>query len=111
MPGESRSDSWMLKLIALFVSYLLSPATSTLGGPSVPGVRWTLLGANDPLQDPIAANNLDAILLTEIVEFAFSLLPVPKGQEAYIGLPHLQAYRVIHACYLADAGYHSKAQK
>lgn len=92
-------------------SYLLSPLTSTLGGPSIPGVRWTLLGAQDPLQDPISANNLEAILLTEVVEFAFSLVAVAKGQEPYIGLPHLQAYRVLHARHLADTGHHSKAQK
>lgn len=49
--------------------------------------------------------------MTEVIEFAFSLLPVPKGQEAYIGLPHLQAYRVLHANHLADTGHHSKAQK
>lgn len=85
--------------------------TSVLGGPSVPGVRWSLLGAQDPLQSPVAAKDLEAIILTEILEFAFSLVPVPKGQEPYIGLPHLQAYRVLHACYLADAGLHSKAQK
>ena len=85
--------------------------TSTLGGPSLPGVRWNLLGAQDPLQNTLAANDLEAIILSEIIEFAFSLVPVPKGQEAYIGLPHLQAYRVLHACHLADAGQHSKAQK
>lgn len=77
----------------------------------MPGVRWTLLGAQDPLQDPISASDLEAIILTEIVEFAFSLVAMAKGQEAYIGLPHLQAYRVLHARYLADTGHHSKAQK
>jgi hypothetical protein len=74
------------------------------------GVRWSLLGASDPLQQPPSASDFEAIVLTEVIEFAFSLVPVPKGQEAYIGLPHLQAYRVLHARQLADMGFHSKAQ-
>ncbi|CAG8549166.1 12833_t:CDS:2 [Acaulospora colombiana] len=47
---------------------------------------------------------LRAIELSEIAEYAISLLPMAKGQEAYHGLPHLQAYRLWHAISLAEFG-------
>lgn len=50
-------------------------------------------------------------MLSEIVEFALSFVPAVKGQEAYMGLPHLQAYRYLHALELVEAGEHAKAQK
>ena len=92
-------------------SYLLSPQSAVLGGPGLPGVRYSLLGSPSALQHPPAARDMDAVFLTEIVEFATSCVPAVKGQEAYIGLPHLQAYRVIRAMELSDIGLHAKAQK
>lgn len=50
-------------------------------------------------------------MLTELVEFAFSLAPAVKGQEQFAGFPHLQAFRLFHATQLADAGHVSQAQK
>jgi hypothetical protein len=55
--------------------------------------------------------DLDGILLTEVIEFALSFIPTVKGQEAYLGLPHLQAYKLVHARALSDLGLHSRAQK
>lgn len=92
-------------------SYLLSPQSAVLGGPGLPGVRYSLLGSPSALQHPPAARDMDAVFLTEIVEFATSCVPAVKGQEAYIGLPHLQAYRVTRAMELSDIGLHAKAQK
>lgn len=77
----------------------------------MPGVRYSLLGSMQPLQHPSATCDLDFILLTEIIEFALSLVPTTKGHEPYIGLPHLQAYKLVHATRLSDLGYHQKAQK
>lgn len=50
-------------------------------------------------------------MLTEVLEFALGLIPAVKGQEAYHGLPHLQAYRLLHAVRLADIGLQPKALK
>lgn len=60
---------------------------------------------------PTSVLDMEAILVTEIVEYAFSFATVPKGQEAYSGLPHLQAYRLLHARELAGLGLHAQAQK
>lgn len=46
----------------------------------------------------------EAIALAEIMEWAFSFIPIAKGQEPYIGLPSIQAYRLIRARKLADSG-------
>ena len=43
-------------------------------------------------------------LLSEILEFALSLSP-PKGQDAFGGLPHLQAYKLVRAFHLAEMGH------
>lgn len=50
-------------------------------------------------------------MLTEIHEFALSLTPITKGQETFGGLPHLQAYKLLHAVRLADINLTSKASK
>lgn len=58
-----------------------------------------------------AGLDLESIMLTELVEFAFSLIPTVKGQDPFVGFPHLQALKLQHASELADAGYVSQAQK
>ena len=81
-------------------SYLLSPQTSLMGGLGSPSARISLLGSknlSDAMKDP------DALILTEILEFAMSLAPASKGQEP--ALSYLQAYRFIRAASLAESGY------
>jgi hypothetical protein len=46
----------------------------------------------------------DAMIFSEILEFGLSLAPPIKGQDAFYGLPHLQAYRFIRAMALAELG-------
>lgn len=53
----------------------------------------------------------DSILLTEVVEYALSLTPAVKGQEPFIGFPHLQPYRLVHALHLLDEGQVAQARK
>ena len=80
-------------------SYLLSPQTSLMGGLGSPSARISLLGSKnlgDAMKDP------DALIFTEILEFAMSLAP-SKGQET--ALSYLQAYRFIRAASLAESGY------
>lgn len=72
---------------------------SLMGGLGSPSARITLLGSKalgDAMKDP------DALIFTEILEFAMSLAPVSKGQEI---LSYLQAYRFIRAVSLAESGH------
>lgn len=92
-------------------SYLLSPATSPVGGISTPSVRMVLLGSESPSTSRHFEKDDDAIIFSEIAEYAHSLLPTAKGQDAYAGLPHLQAYKLIRATRLAEMGHISLATR
>jgi hypothetical protein len=85
-------------------SYLLTPQTSPIGGAGIPASRIVLLGSLNPATNPSFHKDPDPIIFTEIAEFAMSLAPPVKGQEAYNGLPHLQAYKLIRASSLAEVG-------
>jgi hypothetical protein len=83
---------------------LLSPQTSPIGGIGSPSGRVVLIGSRNPHAWPSFYKDTDPIILSEIAEFAFSLKCVTKGQEPFHGLPHLQAYKLIRASYLAEIG-------
>ncbi|KAG1782517.1 Sec23-binding domain of Sec16-domain-containing protein [Suillus placidus] len=89
---------------AAHVCYLLSPQTSPIGGIGSPSGRIVLIGSQNPHTWPSFYKDTDPIILSEIAEFAFSLKSVTKGQEPFHGLPHLQAYKLIRASYLAEIG-------
>lgn len=94
------------------VCYLLSLPTSGIDGfDGSGGARLTLLGTHSPAASSAYLRDLDAIILTEVLEFALSLRTVPKGGEQFQGLPHLQAYRIVHALFLAEMGETKKALK
>lgn len=57
-------------------------------------------------EDVIVGSDLDAILATEIFEYACSL-SAPANAPSY--LPHLQAYKLMHAQHLAACGLKAKA--
>lgn len=67
-------------------------------------MRNVLFGAADPMTAPAFHATLLPIVLSEVVEFARSLIPAVKGQESFHGYPHLQAYRLWHAICLAEMG-------
>ncbi|EST05451.1 Sec16, central conserved domain protein [Kalmanozyma brasiliensis GHG001] len=98
-------------LEAAHFCYLLSPQTSPIGGADTNGARLTLLGVSSPKASSTFAQDLDAILMTEVLEFAQGLVPAIKGQEPFPGIPHLQAYKLVHAQQLADLGEVAKAQR
>lgn len=79
-----------------------------LSGPDDADVNFVLLGANHQVADENFGNDLDSILLTEVYEYAASL-SAPSTAVLYI--PHLQAFKLIHAHELAAYGNKSKAQK
>ena len=86
-------------------SYLLSPQTSQFGGLGSPTTRLVLVGSASPAVAPAFSKDPDPTILSEIVEFAYSLSTPQKGQEPFPGLPHLQPYRLIRAHQLAELGY------
>ncbi|KAJ7449829.1 Sec23-binding domain of Sec16-domain-containing protein [Mycena latifolia] len=89
---------------AAHACYLLSPQTSPVGGISNPSARIVLLGSRSPQVWPSFYKDSDPVIFTEILEFGLSLAPPVKGQDAFYGLPHLQAYRFIRAMALAELG-------
>lgn len=76
-----------------------------------PSARIALLGSSPP--DSITSKSIstESIILTELVEFAFSLAPSVKSQEPFVGFPHFQAFRLLQASRLADAGHITQAHK
>lgn len=76
-----------------------------------PLARIALLGAPSPSSISSSAIGTESIILTELVEFAFSLAPVVKSHEPFVGFPHFQAFRLLHASRLADAGHIAQAHK
>lgn len=104
MPGKlSRFLSSILILIHVH-SYLLAPQTSPMGGVGNPTARIVLLGSRSPQIWPGFYKDPDPFIFSEIVEFALSLTPTPKGQDVFNGLPHLQVYRLVRAASLAEIG-------
>ncbi|EPT06159.1 hypothetical protein FOMPIDRAFT_1110601 [Fomitopsis schrenkii] len=89
---------------AAHACYLLSPQTSPIGGVGSSS-RMVLLGSPSPSVTLNFAKDPDPLTFTEIAEFALSLTPPAKGQDAYTGLPHLQPYRLIKAAGLTEMGH------
>lgn len=75
-----------------------------MGGIGNPAARIVLLGSRSPQVWPNFVKDPDPVIFSEIVEFAMSLATPPKGQDAFHGLAHLQAYRFIRAMELAEVG-------
>lgn len=71
---------------------------------ATPQARVVLLGSKSPNQSHLFSKDPDAVIFSEILEFALSLIPVAKGQEPFSGLPHLQAYRLMRATQIAETG-------
>ena len=92
-------------LILNAYSYLLSPQTSLLGGVGTPSTRIVLLGSGSPHIATSFSKDSDAIIFSEIAEFALSLATPPKGQDPFCGLQYLQPYRLIRAHNLAEMGH------
>ncbi|KAL0071380.1 hypothetical protein AAF712_001237 [Marasmius tenuissimus] len=93
------------------VCYLLSPQTSPIAGMGNSGARIVLLGAPNPHLSTKYMRDTDAIVFSEILEFALGLNTPMKGHESFHGLPHLQAFRLIRAIFLAEIGEVSLANR
>jgi len=93
---------------AAHTCFIFARNPGLFGGADDPSVNVALLGA-DHLQQPLDfSRDTDSILLTEIYEFATTVL---TSSASVTVSPHLQAYKLHHAMLLAEYGYRSEAQQ
>ncbi|SMR59027.1 unnamed protein product [Zymoseptoria tritici ST99CH_3D1] len=93
---------------AAHTCYMFARQVAKHTGADDPEVNFVLLGADHTSKTESYANDLDAIILTEIFEWASSL-SAPSNTVVYI--PHLQSFKLIHAGELAGSGLKNKAQQ
>lgn len=93
---------------AAHICYIFAKSPGIFGGADDPQVAVALVGA-DHFRYPFDYDHdLDGIFLTEIHEFASTVL----APSTAISLsPHLQAFKLYHALMLADCGQRSEAQQ
>ena len=89
---------------AAHICFIFSRA-AVFGGADDPQANIVLLGA-DHQRFPSSLLDEDAILLTEVYEFATTVL----GTSSSGNLPYLLAFKLLHAKYLADRGSTSESQ-
>ena len=96
------------RIEAAHICYIFAKSPGLFGGPDDSQVNVALLGANH-LQRPFDyGRDLDCILLTEVYDFAQTVLA--PSSAATIS-PHLQSYKLYHAMILAEHGYKLEAQQ
>ncbi|CAH7666401.1 Sec23-binding domain of Sec16-domain-containing protein [Phakopsora pachyrhizi] len=81
------------RVYAAHVTYLLSNGSSVFS-TFENGDRITLLGDNGLIGDEKPGLNVEAVMFTEVLELALSLVHTVKNQDPFIGIPHLQAYKL-----------------
>ncbi len=92
---------------AAHICFIFAKSPGIFGGAEDPQVSVALLGA-DHLQNPFDyCRDLDSILLTEVYDFASTVL-APSTVKPFS--PYLQSYKLYHALILADYGYRLEAQ-
>lgn len=96
------------RIEAAHICFIFAKSPGLFGGPDDSQVNVALLGA-DHLQQPFDyGRDLDCILLTEVYDFAHTVL---APSSAATVSPHLQPYKLYHAMILAEYGYKSEAQQ
>lgn len=116
-PGDAQA---LISLAQLLLSYNRTEAAHTclifarafsagpvFGGLDDPHAAIVLLGVDHRRFPTTFSRDEDAILLTEVYEFATSIL---TGNAA-ASLPHLQPFKLQHANILAESGYKAEAQQ
>ena len=97
------------RIEAAHICYLLGRTSSTptlFGGADDPSTTIVLLGGDHKKQPFDFGRDHEAILLTEVYEFASLVLP---GAVTNF-MPHLSAFKLRRASLLADSGFKSQAQ-
>ena len=93
---------------AAHVCFLFAKIPSLFGGIDDPGVSVVLLGADHLLHPFDYARDFDSILLTEVYDYACTVL---ASATAATVSPHLQSYKLYHAIMLAEYGLRSEAHQ
>lgn len=96
------------RIEAAHICFIFAKSSGLFGGVDDLQVSIALIGA-DHLTLPLDyCRDLDSILLTEIYDFAITVL---KPSIAKTFSAHLQSYKLYHASMLAEYGYRSEAQQ
>ena len=96
------------RIEAAHICFIFAKSSGLFGGVDDPQVSVALIGA-DHISHPLDyCRDLDSILLTEIYDFAITVL-APSQAKTFS--PHLQSYKLYHALMLAEYGYRSEAQQ
>ena len=92
---------------AAHICYIFAKGHGLFGGPDDQQSSIALIGA-DHLRQPFDyGRDFGSILLTEVLDFARTILTSSSGST---GSPHLQSYRLYHAMTLAEYGFKTDAQ-
>lgn len=93
---------------AAHICFIFAKSPGLFGGADDSQVSVALLGA-DHIQNPFGYNrDFDSILLTEVYDFACTVL-APSTVSTFSS--HLQSYKLYHAMILAEYGYRFEAQQ
>ncbi|GAB7340737.1 hypothetical protein MBLNU457_7116t1 [Dothideomycetes sp. NU457] len=95
------------RIEAAHTCFLFARSAISYSGADNAEASFVLLGADHKSQATGLGSDLDAIMLTEVYEYALSLAPAPGTSPI---IPHLQAFKLIHAYELAEHGLRSEAQ-
>ncbi|MCJ1447538.1 MAG: vesicle coat component [Stictis urceolatum] len=93
------------RIEAAHICYIFSRAPGLFGGAEDPQAHIVLIGADHRQQPFDYGRDIDSVLLTEVYDFALSILnnsASPAG--------HLQPFKLYHAAILADHGLRDEAQ-
>ena len=93
---------------AAHVCYVFAKSPALFGGPDDPQVSVALLGADHIGHSSDYGRDMDSILLTEVYEFATTVL---APTSIVTVSPHLQSYKLYHAMLLAEHGHKTEAQQ
>lgn len=93
---------------AAHICFIFAKSAGVFGGADDPQVSVALLGADHIRHPQDYSRDFDSILLTEIYDFACTVL-APATVATFSS--HLQSYKLYHAMILAEYGYRSEAQQ
>ncbi|KAL8680549.1 MAG: hypothetical protein Q9186_003240 [Xanthomendoza sp. 1 TL-2023] len=96
------------RIEAAHLCLIFAKSTGLFGGTEDAQASVALLGADHQQQPFDYGRDLDSILLTEVYEFARSVLASSASLSVS---PHLQSYKLYHAMLLAESGHRSEAQQ
>ena len=96
------------RIEAAHICFIFAKVPGIYGGADDPQASVTLLGADHTQHPSDFSRDVDSILLTEVYEFASTVLVLSPIVTIS---PHLQAYKLYHAMLLAEYGSRKDAQE